>query len=254
MEFYHIVVLIFCQINEFQFPTGWNSTHQVKNTRKYKKRFNSQRDGILHMLLLTATDMIDSFNSQRDGILHSHIIFRIFVGSVSIPNGMEFYGLYSGLQPKMRVLYKRKDGFYGLYSGLQQQKVAKFQFPTGWNSTISPENWSIILSGFNSQRDGILRLSDSLLPRNSYVSIPNGMEFYQGCRLYRRLFRCFNSQRDGILLFSFRSDLLKFPLFQFPTGWNSTPVEISPCKFSLGFNSQRDGILQTILKNLSFYL
>ena len=132
--------------------------------------------------------------------------------------------------------------FYGLYSGLQQQKVAKFQFPTGWNSTISPENWSIILSGFNSQRDGILRLSDSLLPRNSYVSIPNGMEFYQGCRLYRRLFRCFNSQRDGILLFSFRSDLLKFPLFQFPTGWNSTLLSnaVFPAtvfQFPTGWNS-----------------
>ena len=53
-----------------------------------------------------------------------------------------------------------------------------FQFPTGWNST-QYENYNFVnMKSFNSQRDGILpRIRVSFLVA-ARVSIPNGMEFY----------------------------------------------------------------------------
>ena len=96
-----------------------------------------------------------------------------------------------------------------------------FQFPTGWNSTVIQKVIHFLRK----------------------VSIPNGMEFYSGRR---------NSFEPIIR-------------FQFPTGWNSTQnlkeekwtLQVSipngmefyyiACRrklFAVGFNSQRDGILQ----------
>ena len=132
------------------------------------------------------------------------------------------------------------------YLHLQQivSGFRKFQFPTGWNSTL----W---------RRLGYC---------GRIVSIPNGMEFYSNyafwCSQYTNCFKSqrdgilqlpliaeilgkngFNSQRDGILqinacFFAFYKDVsipngMEFYLdarpfltnclwFQFPTGWNST--------------------------------
>ena len=55
-----------------------------------------------------------SFNSQRDGILLFQEVFIRWGYVVSIPNGMEFYA----------------------FDGALEVMLAKFQFPTGWNSTI----------------------------------------------------------------------------------------------------------------------
>ena len=111
--------------------------------------------------------------------------------------------------------------------------------------------------GFNSQRDGILRaksafkfpsLSPFQFPTGwnsteitqnllflKKVSIPNGMEFY-------------------VPIFS---ALLRLVSFQFPTGWNSTKFLHNVLLIHLGFNSQRDGILQKSLdfaeQNLSLF-
>ena len=53
----------------FQFPTGWNSTHNFFTKKSDEICFNSQRDGILP----NTNDYKDigshRFNSQRDGIL-----------------------------------------------------------------------------------------------------------------------------------------------------------------------------------------
>ena len=69
MEFYHIRYFTEHALEEFQFPTGWNSTTAIL-------------DRFLTIL---------SFNSQRDGILRwACKAFRAF-HAVSIPNGMEFY-------------------------------------------------------------------------------------------------------------------------------------------------------------------
>ena len=99
------------------------------------------------------------------------------------------------------------------------------------------------------------------------VSIPNGMEFYTEALAKNIADECrFNSQRDGILpdvktkreikkLFQFptgwNSTIITLIFaraklaFQFPTGWNSTVLPLCLETASGGFNSQRDGILQT---------
>ena len=108
------------------------------------------------------------------------------------------------------------------------------------------------------------RTSEGLLEEKSNVSIPNGMEFYTGIALFLKpILIGFNSQRDGILPCSLASSKLSSsfnsqrdgilhvlcrymdlsPVFQFPTGWNSTGVKIdlplSPQKFQFptGWNS-----------------
>ena len=99
----------------FQFPTGWNSTSKYAPCIFRRASFNSQRDGILREIELTAPLLWSSFNSQRDGILHrwrrcllDKLLFQFPTGwnstrfwfllpqiprHVSIPNGMEFYPL-----------------------------------------------------------------------------------------------------------------------------------------------------------------
>ena len=164
----------------FQFPTGWNSTKTHDTAGEVlDASFNSQRDGILPILSYWIS--IDLSPFQFPTGWNSTIdlgIYPLPQKEVSIPNGMEFYR--SG-DPKSPFR-------------------CRFQFPTGWNSTVLSALYLPLGIGFNSQRDGILRL---LHPIKNKARIR------------------FNSQRDGILLIHLKgSEMLK--LFQFPTGWNST--------------------------------
>ena len=140
----------------FQFPTGWNSTQSeegvkwvtcvsIPNGMEFyytalserspnTSGFNSQRDGILRFLSLSMLVIRCSFNSQRDGILRSLQLRCISGYIVSIPNGMEFYHMLGFFAPRSKL----------------------FQFPTGWNSTLSSLCVRLGLCCFNSQRDGIL--------------------------------------------------------------------------------------------------
>ena len=97
---------------------------------------------------------------------------------VSIPNGMEFYLAMRALASSKRR-FQFPTGWNSTMSNYFEELITnKFQFPTGWNSTMK-------------------NLQDRF---RRGVSIPNGMEFYNG-------------------------DLGEYdllPLFQFPTGWNST--------------------------------
>ena len=96
-----------------------------------------------------------SFNSQRDGILRK----------------AEYQD------------YRVRDSFNSQRDGILQNihpettELYKFQFPTGWNSTID----------------------ETRLLSSAIVSIPNGMEFYNNKQPYALTLICFNSQRDGIL-------------------------------------------------------
>ena len=77
------------------------------------------------------------------------------------------------------------------------------------------------------------------------VSIPNGMGFYKSFNLsHRSLLYSFNSQRDGILRYVVRTQKFFRTEFQFPTGWNSTSHRSRFRSAAYRFNSQRDGILQ----------
>ena len=140
-----------------------------------------------------------SFNSQRDGILRK----------------AEYQD------------YRVRDSFNSQRDGILQNihpettELYKFQFPTGWNSTII----------------------NSRMLLHSFVSIPNGMEFYAVSVWVSVINISFNSQRDGILRFWNLSGSYVFKMFQFPTGWNSTGVfainqsKFTEFQFPTGWNS-----------------
>ena len=99
-----------------------------------------------------------------------------------------------------------------------------FQFPTGWNSTLR------------------LRSARAWIR----VSIPNGMEFYEGKKLYVIDVQArFQFPTGWNSTWSHRQHLRKpRNSFQFPTGWNSTEDERHRGRPAIiCFNSQRDGIL-----------
>ena len=77
--------------------------------------------------------------------------------AVSIPNGMEFYGnYYTDPWLMEKGFNSQRDGILRAAYVADTFAPGMFQFPTGWNSTIS---------------------ANTLLLKDS-VSIPNGMEFY----------------------------------------------------------------------------
>ena len=178
---------------------------------------------------------------------------NLSVSAVSIPNGMEFYqALSQKVVPKARVSIPNGMEFYREIAPFLTDGNKKFQFPTGWNSTLTwacrfdcscpvsiPNGMEFYVNklyecfisdtfqfptGWNST------LCNFVVYSFDDVSIPNGMEFYPlGFEIYILIF-CFNSQRDGIL------PIMKFcippaVLFQFPTGWNSTIFGIIEISF-----------------------
>ena len=141
--------------------------------------------------------------------------------SVSIPNGMEFY-------------------FINTTSNLSS--LTGFQFPTGWNSTAELELLQRAGKSFNSQRDGILRLYTSFEADSSYVSIPNGMEFYQDGQGEARKGEKVSIANGMEFYFAAYKELRHPYEFQFPTGWNSTPyygfsLRTPAFQFPTGWNS-----------------
>ena len=95
MEFYGTPPYPRVRFPSFQFPTGWNSTWimasnvgeikvSIPNGMEFYSRyfaavracacFNSQRDGILHILEGGRIGEKDGFNSQRDGILLKNVL------------------------------------------------------------------------------------------------------------------------------------------------------------------------------------
>ena len=111
---------------------------------------------------------------------------------------------------------------------------------------------------FNSQRDGILPGNENQKHRLDGVSIPNGMEFYDGLFLAPPL-RCRVSIPNG-MEFYLAAELVRdgAKLFQFPTGWNSTKDrEADPYfgrnqfQFPTGWNSTVTRAKNTIFRRVS---
>ena len=139
--------------------------------------FNSQRDGILQNTstysnasttvsipngmefyskeTLKSFEPELSFNSQRDGILPARLFSSSLTIEVSIPNGMEFYSSLSSSSFFCARFNSQRDGILPNYTPLSYG-ARRFQFPTGWNSTYQATASKTI----------------------TFVSIPNGMEFY----------------------------------------------------------------------------
>ena len=138
----------------FQFPTGWNST-DIDAELVYECEFQFPTGWNSTNVLRRGFEYCGSFNSQRDGIL--------LIGNI-----------YEN--PKL-CFNSQRDGIlrrWGISCGYE---ILKFQFPTGWNSTLKDGEKKITCVCFNSQRDGILLL-------------------YPVLEIH---LLCFNSQRDGIL-------------------------------------------------------
>ena len=97
------------------FASEWNSTKYALKSEASDGRFNSQRDGILPKIRLS--ENITKGVSIPNGMefYSSFTIVRFISVIVSIPNGMEFYF----------------NAGFGYFPGFG------FQFPTGWNSTLS---------------------------------------------------------------------------------------------------------------------
>ena len=160
-------------------PNGMKFYPSYQFNKNLLHCFNSQRDEILHdycenirgedaefqfptgwnSTVYIKVKEIDSngFNSQRDEILRA-------AEKIRLANQAGFNS--------------QRDGI--LHFGLRlDRSLHAFQFPTGWNSTISLLALISPFSSFNSQRDGILPKRTQKIRLNC---------------------RCFNSQRDGILL------------------------------------------------------
>jgi len=122
--------------------------------------------------------------------------------NVSIPNGMEFYGL-------------SEFGYSDSYS---------FQFPTGWNSTKKRKRFATIPAFcFNSQRDGILRkVGGKFSLIELTFQFPTGWNSTVELKSFESVVDCFNSQRDGNSTWRRSAKFRASRTFQFPTGWNST--------------------------------
>ena len=97
---------------------------------------------------------------------------------VLIPNGMEFYNIITTQKYiTANSFNSQRDGI--LPDGRVISILQKlFQFPTGWNSTTNKYVNALTTICFNSQRDGILRYMFLVGWYITFVSIPNGMEFY----------------------------------------------------------------------------
>ena len=136
---------------------GWNSTQR-----------HGLRDEVYHVSIPNGIEfyLVACFSLRLSFI-------------VSIPNGMEFYQILQGEACAVSVRFNsQRDGIlrYGNGNCIVDHW---FQFPTGWNSTLT------------------LSVTPSLV----IISIPNGMEFYD--RSFIKGLdpkNCFNSQRDGIIL------------------------------------------------------
>ena len=115
MEFYSSGINTLNNAIVFQFPTGWNSTRYT------------------NCIIFPYC----CFNSQRDGILLDRAAKHLPTHPVSIPNGMEFYpGRRFGTADPFVVSIPNGMEFYLMsLTFIALSKV--FQFPTGWNSTIT---------------------------------------------------------------------------------------------------------------------
>ena len=111
----------------FQFPTGWNSTIFNINIT-------------LNIWIVSIPNGMEFYNLK----LLSYLILYY----VSIPNGMEFY---SDIDLQNRIISgfnSQRDGILLLRRSFDEMIFKRFQFPTGWNSTLLPRLRKLFLKKF----------------------------------------------------------------------------------------------------------
>ena len=133
--------------------------------------------------------------------LHPRFAER-FLGGFQFPTGWNSTGFFlSHHFPYIIVSIPNGMEFYCLFYRFLRVGY-KFQFPTVWNSTAHRRGEKLCRCG---------------------VSIPNGMEFYEGISSRLRV-SSLVSIPNGMEFYAdmLQKDFAYTPLFQFPTGWNST--------------------------------
>ena len=94
MEFYEMSERYKRLLNSVSIPNGMEFYQNSEFMQRIDmSSFNSQRDGILQIAWQSKACIDARFNSQRDGILRRYSGKIAGHDTVSIPNGMEFYGL-----------------------------------------------------------------------------------------------------------------------------------------------------------------
>ena len=122
-------------IDEFQFPTGWNSTIKrgclpsitsvsIPNGMEFYLSARDLRQN--EQTFQFPTGWNSTRNSTKD-LNESQI--------VSIPNGMEFYPSLLVTNTPKGVSIPNGMEFYACELGYRT-RFKLFQFPTGWNSTL----------------------------------------------------------------------------------------------------------------------
>ena len=121
----------------------------------------------------------------------------------------------------------------------------KFQFPTGWNSTILVHCLLWLYFCFNSQRDGILHNATGYVMKYITFQFPTGWNSTI-CMVFVRLATSAFQFPTGWNSTKIKQNIsFSHKKFQFPTGWNSTDSTIDWDSGFESFNSQRDGILRS---------
>ena len=144
---------------------------------------------------------------------------------------MEFYG-----NCEYGLIFYREfqfpTGWNSTLSDPCKDRGSAFQFPTGWNSTdVGAIIFNEICKSFNSQRDGILPITSKRRFIPTFVSIPNGMEFYTIPSALILFWSSFQFPTGWNSTRSLLSIAIVSGMFQFPTGWNSTLyIDINRCK------------------------
>ena len=155
MEFYAAKPISSVKIRRFQFPTGWNSTLLVIDTRKriqvsipngmefYKYIFKTL-DDLREFQFPTGWNstkkrfflLVHIYVSIPNGMefYKSRLRSAFYLLRVSIPNGMEFYSSQQLPPDLLSGFNSQRDGILPNFSSTYYAEVA-FQFPTGWNST-----------------------------------------------------------------------------------------------------------------------
>ena len=162
----------------FQFPTGWNST-LFKPSFSLSSLVSIPNGMEFYWARERSGASRKSFNSQRDGILLSSAVFGSVCSSFQFPTGWNSTGYLTPAKIEEVRFNSQRDGI--LHKEIPTDMIwsIKFQFPTGWNSTLASyqmtkrllvsipngmefyqkvaHSATSIVSGFNSQRDGILQ-------------------------------------------------------------------------------------------------
>ena len=126
------------QSQRFQFPMGWNSTQSRSLFYSYGKVSIPNGMEFYHSVKsIFRRGRRVSIPNGMEFYSDSYISHSTY-GTVSIPNGMEFYEVdETPRQSKVKSFNSQRDGILPFPWKSRSRRSIRFQFPTGWNSTLT---------------------------------------------------------------------------------------------------------------------